>query len=511
MSAPRGSTSSGPYVELRGISKRFGGVQALSDVSLTIARGSIHALVGENGAGKSTLGKILAGGIQHDAGELIVGGRAVRYRSPHDALVDGVTIIAQELALVPQRTVLENVFLGVESRTLGVVDRRALLRRYERLVERSGFALPPSMPAGALRLADQQKLEIMRAIARDARLIVMDEPTAGLATDEAKKLFADIRRLQADGVTIVYVSHFLDEVLSLADTVTVLRDGCHVRTAPAAGETRDSLIGSMLGRPLTTVFPPKAPPPPDAPAVLSVRGLVRGRVVRGVDLDVRAGEIVGMAGLIGSGRSEVARAIYGADHRDAGAISVCGRRVDPRSPRHAARAGISLLPESRKHDGLVMLRSGVENITLPHLDGLSRAHVVAPRRQRGAAAQMGARVGLRAGRERAPVFTLSGGNQQKVLFAKALMHEPRLLIADEPTRGVDVGAKEAIYELIVSLAAAGMGVLLISSELEEVLGLAHRVLVMREGRLVGAFADGEATEGNVMSAAFGAVAEGRSR
>ena len=490
------------HVELRGISKRFGGVHALSDVDLRIEKRSIHALVGENGAGKSTLGKILAGVYRPDDGELVLEGRSVSYRSPREALADGITIIAQEPTLVPNRTVLENVFLGVESGLAGVVDSRALLRRFARLVAETGIELPPRRLARSLRVADQQKVEILRAIVRNARLIVMDEPTSALTLDESERLFELVRKLQELGTTIVYVSHFLSEVLDVADTVTVLRDGRVVRTAPAADETPQRLVSAMLGRSVELTFPDKQPPSPGAKVVLSVRGLTRRPLVHDVSFDVRAGEIVGLAGLIGSGRSEVARAIFGADPPDAGTVEVDGRPLRARNPRRAIRRGVVMLPEDRKTQGLLMLRSILDNVTLPHLDDVSEAGVVnlvAERRRGGA---LVTELAVRSRSPRARVSTLSGGNQQKVLFARWLFRTPQVFIADEPTRGVDVGAKLAIYELIHGLARQGIGVLLISSEHEELLGLAHRILVMRAGRVV-AELDGETmSEDAVLHAAF---------
>ncbi|HZR93212.1 MAG TPA: sugar ABC transporter ATP-binding protein [Gaiellaceae bacterium] len=497
------------HVELRRVSKRFGGVQALSQVDLRIARGCVHALVGENGAGKSTLGKILAGVHRPDEGELVVNGRVADYRSPRDALADGITIITQEPTLVPHRSVLENVFLGVEGGLAGVVDQRALVRRYWALVEETGIELPPRRLARALRVADQQKVEILRAVARNTRLVVMDEPTSALTKDESERLFALTRRLRERGTTIVYVSHMLGEVLALADEVTVLRDGRLVRTAPAAEETPERLVAAMLGRRLELTFPEKRPVPPGAPAVLAVRGLARAPAVEDVSFEIRAGEILGLAGLIGSGRSEVARAIFGADRPQQGEIEVEGRRVRLRSPREAIDHGVVMLPEDRKSQGLLMLRSIVDNVTLPHLHRVSRLGVLSLRSERRRAGELIARVDVRARSASAPVSTLSGGNQQKVLFAKWLLRRPRVFIADEPTRGVDVGAKRAIYELIRSLAAEGIGVLLISSEHEEILGLAHRVLVMRGGRIVAELDEQTMSEDALLHAAFATGGEAR--
>jgi len=489
------------HVELRQVSKHFGGVQALAGIDLPIGRGSIHALVGENGAGKSTLGKIIAGVLRQDSGDLIVDGRRTAYRSPRDAIADGTTIITQEPTLVPHRSVLENVFLGAESSVVGVIERRKMARRYRALVEQTGIELPPRALARSLSVADQQKVEILRAIARDTRLIVMDEPTSALTRDEGEKLFALVRGLRDRGATIVYVSHFLDEVLALADTVTVLRDGRLVRTGAADSETPDRLVSAMLGRRLDLTFPEKEPPAAEAPVVLSVRSLSRPPAVRDVSLQIRAGEIVGLAGLIGSGRSEVARAIFGAD-RAVGEIEVEGRGVRLRSPRQAIDHGVVMIPEDRKSQGLLMLRSIVDNITLPHLDDVSKAGILSRRSERRRVREATARLDVRAKSTNAPVNTLSGGNQQKVLFAKWLFRPPRVFIADEPTRGIDVGAKMAIYELIHSLAKQGIGVLLISSEHEEILGLAHRVLVMRNGSVVAEFDQETMNEDVLLHAAF---------
>jgi ABC-type sugar transport system ATPase subunit len=490
------------HVELRGVSKRFGGVLALKQVDLEVERGKIHALIGENGAGKSTLGKIIAGIHRPDGGTLIVNGREVHYGHPSEALRDGLATIAQELTLVPGMTVAQNVFLGREATSRGFLDSRAQRRRYAELDEVAGFGIPGNARVGALRVADQQKVEILRALARNAELIVMDEPTAALTKDESERLFEIIRRLQQRGVTILYVSHFLHEVLALADTVTVLRDGAKIQTTAAQAETPESLVTAMLGRSLDLTFPTKEPPPKDAKVVLSVRGLTRGEVVKPTDLDLRAGEIVGVAGLIGSGRSELARLIFGADRPSGGTISIDGQPAVIRGPHSALRAGIAMLPESRKEQGLLMNRSISENITLTELRKVEALGLVSNRAEKKEAGAVMRRLDVRAMSASDPVASLSGGNQQKVLFAKWLFTKPRVLIADEPTRGVDVGAKRAIYELIHDLARGGLAIMMISSELEEILGLSHRVLVMRSGEIVAEF-DGHATEDMVMQAAFG--------
>ncbi|MFL5929127.1 MAG: sugar ABC transporter ATP-binding protein [Gaiellaceae bacterium] len=490
------------HVRIEAVSKRFGGVHALRGVDLEIAPGSIHALVGENGAGKSTLGKILAGVYRPDDGGIVVDGRAVDYRAPRDALADGITIIAQEPTVVPHRSVQENVFLGVERGRGWILDKRWTARRFAELVQQAGIELPGRVLPRSLTVADQQKVEILRAIARDARLFIMDEPTSALTADESERLFELIRALQARGATIVYVSHFLKEVLTLADTVTVLRDGKLVRTSAAAAETPERLVAAMLGRTFELTFPDKVAPPADAPVVLSVRRLSRPPSVLDASLEIRAGEIVGLAGLMGSGRSEVARAIFGADRAADGTIELDGRPIRPRSPRAGIRAGIVMLPEDRKRQGLVMLRSLVENVTLPHLGDVSTGGVISRRTEGTRTSKLITQLDVRTRSNRTRVSSLSGGNQQKVLFARWLFDRPRVFIADEPTRGVDVGAKRAIYELIQSLAADGMAILLISSEHEEVLGLAHRVLVMRAGRIVAEFEEETMSEQAVLHAAF---------
>jgi simple sugar transport system ATP-binding protein/ribose transport system ATP-binding protein len=426
----------------------------------------------------------------------------VRYGSPHDALADGLTMIAQELTLVPLRSVIENVFLGSESSRYGVIVGHPMRARYDELCAQAGFDLPPDDPVGTLRIADQQKVEILRALARDAKLVVMDEPTAALTSDESARLLEIVRALRTAGTTIVYVSHFLPEVLSIADTVTVLRDGRLIQTKPAASETPATLVTAMLGRPMEMTFPEKAYPPADAPIVLSVRGLTRQPVFADISFDVRAGEIVGLAGLIGSGRTEVARAIFGADRPDSGEVALDGNVLKIRSPQAAIRAGIAMLPESRKDQGLHMRSPIIQNVSLAHLGEVSRSGVVLPLQERRRVEELTRRVDVRASRLGAWVSTLSGGNQQKVLFAKWLFRSPRALLADEPTRGVDVGAKRAIYQLIQTLASEGMAVLLISSELEEVLGLAHRILVIRSGQLVAEFDGRTATENDVLHATF---------
>jgi rhamnose transport system ATP-binding protein len=497
------------HLETRAVSKRFGGTLALDGVSVSIERGTVHALVGENGAGKTTLGRVLAGAVRPDGGTVALRGEEIAIRTPREAHAHGIAMIAQELAIAPDVSVLDNVFLGVEAEASGGRFKRAALRRrYDELCASAGFALDPDARAGSLRLADQQKVEILRVLARRADVVIMDEPTAALSPDEAERLFAVIRALRDAGTTVIYVSHFLDEVLALAQRVSVLKDGKLVRTAETAGETADSLIESMLGRTLDRTFPAKRLPADDAPVVLEARGLARAGVLAPVDLSVRAGEIVCIAGLVGSGRSELVRAIFGSDPATGGELRVRGTAVRTGSPPASIAAGMAMLPESRKDQGLLLGRSVLENLGLARVAAGSRWGVIDRKGERRRADELVAALDVRAGGLDRPVGTLSGGNQQKVLFGRWLFDRPAVLIADEPTRGVDVGAKRAIYDLVTKLAADGVAVLLVSSELEEVVGLAHRILVMRGGAVVSVLPhDAEAAQ--VMTAAFGADGDER--
>jgi simple sugar transport system ATP-binding protein/ribose transport system ATP-binding protein len=488
------------HLHIRGLGKSFGATRALDDVSVEIRAGSVHSLVGENGAGKSTLGKIVAGVFPPDQGDLVLRGTPVSFRSPRAALEHGIALVAQEVALVPQLTVAQNIYLGAEPQRAGLVDRKRLLQQTEQLASQAGFELQPNARVGSLSVAQQQQVEILRALARDAELIILDEPSAALSAKEAEHLHEVVRALARRGHTVILISHFLGEVLELADTITVLRDGKVVQTNPAEFETEGSLITAMLGRAASRAYPPKQVPADDAPVVLSVRD-VRAQGVQGVSLDVRAGEIVGLAGLIGAGRTELARAIYGAAPSSAATMTAGEKRLSG-SPSGSLAAGVTMIPESRKDDGLLLQRPVRENVSLATLPAFGRMGFVRRGAERVQVKGALDRVG---GTERLeiPAVALSGGNQQKLLFARALLTEPSVLIADEPTRGVDVGAKRDLYELLVQIAARGVGVLLISNEIEEILGLSHRVLVMRLGRVVAELAGDEVTEEAILAAAFG--------
>jgi ABC-type sugar transport system ATPase subunit len=495
-----------PIVTLRSVSKRFGSTQALSDVSLSIDAGEIHALVGENGAGKSTLGKIIGGVYAPDQGLLTVGGVTTRGWDTKQALAAGVATIQQELSLVPALSVAQNVFLGVENHRFGLL-KGDLRERFAALQEASGFDLDPDVRVDALRIADQQKVEILRALARNARVIIMDEPASSLTADEAAKLHDVMHALQRAGRTIIYVTHFLDAVLEHCHRVSVLRDGELIRSSSVDGETVDSLVEAMLGRSLEVVFPPLPPAPsPTTPPALELRDVWSGTAVRGVSLEVRPGEIVGLAGLVGSGRTEVARVVYGAEHLDAGEILLGGRSYDDPAPRRSTRMRILMIPEDRRKQGLILTQQVSENISLPHLRKLSWGGLVARRREQTLARAMIDRLDINPRRPNHPVAMLSGGNQQKVLFAKWMVDQPRVILLDEPTRGVDVGAKQHIYQIIVELAAAGAAILLISSELEEVMGLSHRVYLIREGRIIREVSPSLATVDEVLFSLFEADA-----
>jgi len=513
---PQPPDRKGTHVELMDVSKSFGGVRALDEVSLKITRGSIHALVGENGAGKSTLGKIISGALTPDRGQLLIEGEPVTFHSPREAITRGIVLIAQELSTVPALSVAENVFLGTEPQRAGFVARRALRRRYAELAATAGFELPGDRRGRALKTADQQKVEILRALSRNAELIVMDEPTAALSRPDVERLHQVIRRLASGGTTVVLVSHFLREVAELADEVTILRDGRLVRTAPAAQETVETMLSAMLGRSLGTAFPVRRPVTPQAKVLLEARQ-VDAPGVYDVSLEVREGEIVGLAGLVGSGRTELARALCQAQRITKGTVTTAGHQLAAASrgrgaartgrsstPRAALRKGLAMIPESRKEQGLLLGRPIGENVSLASLGRLSELGLVRRGKERQAVGNVLQQVGVRVPAQQAPVATLSGGNQQKALFARMLLAGPRVLVADEPTRGVDVGAKRAIYDLLTELAAEGLGVLFISSDTEEILGLAHRVLVMRGGRIVAELNGDAMTEAAILAAAFGA-------
>jgi simple sugar transport system ATP-binding protein/ribose transport system ATP-binding protein len=470
-------------VRCRGVAKRFGPVTALADVDIDIHAGSIHAIVGENGAGKTTLGRILAGADRPDAGEITIGGLPARLATPRAALRAGVAAISQELTLVPTLPVIDNVFLGNEARRGGVLAAAAARRRYAELLGRVGFDLPADRRVRDLGVADRQKAEILRAIARDAQVLVMDEPTAALVPGEAEQLMRITRELAARGTAVIYIAHALDEVLALAHTITVMRDGRVVRTAAASSETPASLATAMLGRPVDLEFPARTPPPQGATVACRVESLTRSPYFRDVTFEVKAGEIVGLAGLAGSGCAEVAAALGGARRAASGRVIIGGEPARLRSPREARGRGVSLLPESRREQGLFLDRPVRENVSAGSDRAFARLGWVSRRRERRRVTSLLAEFDVRTSSADARVRTLSGGNQQKVLLAKCAFIRPRVLVAVQPTRGVDVGARSSIYRLLARLAAEGLAIVLVSPETEEIYGLAHRILVFRRGHL----------------------------
>ena len=485
-------SASPPLLEMRGICKSFPGVRALADVDLTLQRGEVLGIVGENGAGKSTLMKVLAGAFRADAGSVRLDGAEFTPRRPRDALDAGIVVIHQELSLVPDQTVAENIFLGHLPRNpLGLVRRRLLHQRSRALLARVGLSLPPQTGVRHLGIAQQQLVEIARALSREARVIVMDEPTATLTIAEQRILYATVAALRQAGIGIVFISHHLEEIFEICDRVTVMRDGRTVETRPVAQWDEAGLIQAMVNRPITALFPPREAAV--GATLLQVEGLSSGPPASsssasfaGVSLAVRAGEVVGLGGLMGAGRTEVLKAIYGALPGAAGTIRIDGARVRIRSPRDAIAAGIAFVPEDRKAEGLVLPFSVRRNVALSTLDRLAWLRLFTASGRTDALARRAVdELRIRTPGIEQPVGSLSGGNQQKVVLARALTTTPRVFLLDEPTRGIDVGAKVEVYRLIGELAAQGGAVLVVSSDMLELLGLCDRILVMRGGRLAG--------------------------
>ena len=490
-------------LELRHATKAFGAVRALVDGSVELRAGEVHALLGENGAGKSTLVKILAGVHQPDSGTLTVAGRQVTLHGPAAAKSAGIAVIYQEPTLFPDLTVAENMFIGRQPLRKGRrIDRREMREEAAKTFKRLGVPLDPARIARGLSIADQQVVEIGKALSLDARVIVMDEPTAALSAAEVDRLFEVIRTLRADGTAVLFISHRLEEVFAICERVTVMRDGKLVLTAQLAGLTAADLVRAMVGRELAA-RPPQAGAGTPGDPVLTVERLTREAVFTDVSFTVRSGEIVALAGLVGSGRSEVARAIFGIDRYDAGTVTVTGRELRKASPTSAMTAGIGFVPEDRRQQGLVMDMSVQQNVALASLGRLQKAGLIRSSSERALAADWAVRLKIKYGRLTDPVAMLSGGNQQKVVLAKWLGRSPAVLIVDEPTRGIDVGTKAEVHHLLADLARDGVGILMISSELPEVLGVSDRILVMREGRLVAEFSHADASEEAIMSAAMG--------
>ena len=484
---------------LRAIAKSFGGVRALKGVDFDVLGSEVHALLGENGAGKSTLMRVLGGEVQPSSGEVLIGGRHVELRDPRAAASHGIAVIHQELALAPDLTVAENIFLG---ELPSVISWPGLKRRARALIERLGFDVDPGRQVGSLAVAHQQVVEIAKALSREVRIIVFDEPTAVLSTQDAERLHRIIADLRAHGVGIVYISHRLDEVFRISDRMTVMKDGLVAGTISAAEATMDGVIRLMVGRPLAAMFPDKGQRSIGAEK-LAVRNLHAGRMVRDVSFSVRAGEIVGLGGLVGSGRTEVARLIFGADRLQSGSISLHGKQVRLHSPRDAVAAGVGLLPEDRKQQGVILDKPIRVNATMARLAPVVNAFgLLRIGKERRLVGELGATLRLKASSVDAPVSSLSGGNQQKVALSKWFHADGDIILLDEPTRGVDVGAKTEIYALVNRLAELGKAVLVISSEHQELFGLCDRILVMGGGRLRGELLPPDYNEEKLLSLAM---------
>ena len=500
-SPPAPGTVGAARLALQGVSKRFGATQALSDVGLELHAGEVHALVGENGAGKSTLVKILAGVHPPDSGTIHLDGEPVEIASPGHARGLGIAVVHQEPRLFPDLTVAENVFMGhTPTGRLGSVDWRAMRRATVDRLRALDVRLDPGAQVRGLSMADQQLIEIVKALTLDARVLILDEPTASLSAHEVDRLFAIVRRLRDRGVAVLFVSHRLDEVFDLCDRATVFRDGRFVATAPTAELTTADLIRHMVGR-AVELFPPADHAFGDV--ALEVEDLSRAGVFDAITFSVRAGEIVGFAGLVGAGRTEIARVLFGIDRRDRGVVRLAGVPVDFASPAAAMRGGIAYVPEDRHQDGLVLDFPIATNVSLPILSRLFRGLFVQPAKERALADEYARQLQVRMRSVDQLVAALSGGNQQKVVLAKWLATKPRVLILDEPTRGIDIGAKVEVHRIVSELAASGLAIVLISSDLPEVLAMSDRILVLHEGRLTAEIARADASEERVMFAATG--------
>ena len=489
---------SAELLRVEGIRKSFPGVLALDGVDFDLHRGEVHVLLGENGAGKSTLIKMLSGAYRPDGGRILVDGQEIRIRSAQDAERAGIATIYQEFNLVPDLTVAENIFLGRQPRRFGLVDRGRMEAAAQKLLTRVGLDISPKTKARDLGIARLQMVEIAKALSLNTRVLIMDEPTAVLTTEEVQRLFRIVRRLREDGVGIIFITHHMEEIGALGDRVTVLRDGRSVAEVPA-DTPQDELVQLMVGRSIEQQYPRERAD--SGEPLLRVTGLTRTGVFHDISFEVHAGEVVGLAGLVGAGRTEVARAIFGADPYHSGTVEVHGTPLPRHDINAAMDAGLGLVPEDRKGQGLVLGASVQENLGLVTLRRASRAGLVDRAKQQREAAEIAEQLKVRMAGLGQPVGTLSGGNQQKIVIGKWLLADSRVLILDEPTRGIDVGAKVEIYQLVNALTASGHAVLMISSDLPEVLGMSDRVLVMAHGRIAGELPAAHATQDAVMALA----------
>ncbi len=470
-------------LEMRAITKRFPGVLALHEVNFDVRRGEVHALVGENGAGKSTLMKILSGVYVRDGGDVIFKGQPVHFTNPRQAQVAGITTIYQELNQVAQMSVTENIFLGSEIERGVLVNWREMHARARELLAKLHLEIDPRQPLSQLGVGQQQMVEVAKALHHRADLIIMDEPTSALSVREIEDLFGIIRELKAQGVAIIYISHHLDETFEISDRITVLRDGQHITTQLTTSLNVDSLIRYMVGRDVSEQFPKEVTP--RGAEVLRVENLNQGDRLRNISFSVYAGEVLGIAGLVGAGRTELMRAIFGADLIDSGRFFLDGQPVTIHNPRDAIRYGIGLLTEDRKQQGLILKMSTRENITMSVLQRLTRGLLTNRRKEAALAQKFIDNLAIKTPSQNQLAINLSGGTQQKVVLSKWMATEPRVLIFDEPTRGIDVGAKVEIYKLMNQLARQGVAILMVSSELPEIMGMSDRIMVIREGEVTG--------------------------
>jgi rhamnose transport system ATP-binding protein len=497
-------TTVSPILVMEGISKNFGSVAALVKGSISLYAGEAHAFLGENGAGKSTLVKVMAGVYQPDGGTYLLDGTPRVFHGPHDSQEAGIAVIYQEPTLFDDLTVAENIFLGRQPlSSMRRINQREMKKQSEKIFEQLGVEIDPNRKAKGLSVADQQMVEIAKSLSRDARVVIMDEPTAALSPEEVARLFEVVSNLRQRGVAILFISHRLEEVFAMCQRVTIMRDGSFVRSDLIEDINIDQVVQSMVGRELSSLFPKSEIEA--GGEVLRVERLTREGVFTDVSFSVRSGEIVALSGLVGSGRSEIARAVFGIDPYDAGAVFVNGASLRSNSPIRAMRAGIGFVPEDRRQQGLIMDYGIDHNVALASMTRLRRGLLLFRSSERTLAAEWAMKLQLKFSRLSDPANTLSGGNQQKVVLAKWLSCKPSLIIVDEPTRGIDVGTKAEVHRIIDSLAASGVAVLMISSELPEVLGMADRVLVMREGRLTAQIDRADANETSIMMAATGQV------
>jgi ABC-type sugar transport system ATPase subunit len=491
-----------PALEMVGIGKRFPGVLALENVDLRLEPGKVHALMGENGAGKSTLIKILAGVYQKDVGTVRIAGAEAELRTPRDALRQGIKVVFQEIALISEFTVAENIFLEqYPVDKVGSIRWNSIRKEAAALFERIGFNVDPAAKVGNLPVSQQQMVEIARALAHEARIVVMDEPTSSLTPNEVALLFGVIRRLTSLGIAVLYVSHKLDEVFEIADTVTVLRDGRHISTKPIGEHTNDSLIQDMIGRRIENLFP-RSRSAKGGEVVVSVENLSTDAKLKNISFEARAGEVLGFFGLMGAGRSELAKAIVGFDPIRTGRITIGGRPLQPHDTRTGVSLGIGLLTEDRKAEGLMLELPVLQNTSLAALESFARAGFVDEGRERSAVQSFVDRFRIKTPSLNQQIKFLSGGNQQKVLLARWLMRGLKVIVVDEPTRGIDVGTKSEIFALIDRLAGEGLAVIMMTSEMPELLGLSDRIAVMAEGRLTATMARDDATQEKILNAAI---------